>query len=300
MTICKKTKTSIKRGYKLRFLRIYWGFKTIKMLIDDPRWKEKMGTKFCREDNFGKYERGERSLDNNDLAGIASAFYIPPKIFSDSTSIEAFEKYARMEYEHHKKYAKNFGLTREYDPIISKTELLEKLALYSGGWEASDYLYTIPENQGKIFKPYTILDKSFWGDSLSQIERSFLLAVAIHYDAGWQQWTLYNVGNQVAVTAMFKILQITYLRPRLRALYAMQHLDMDELIVKELEKNYTKCLKKKIYQALMEHLPGKTMTVFIRKIAEDKNSHAARKASQVLSEIASYWNDTQTGISSPL
>ncbi|OGR56624.1 MAG: hypothetical protein A3J80_05015 [Desulfobacula sp. RIFOXYB2_FULL_45_6] len=46
-----------------------------------------------------------------------------------------FQKSANLAYEHHRKYAKNFGLTREFDPAISKIELLENLRIYSEGWE---------------------------------------------------------------------------------------------------------------------------------------------------------------------
>ncbi len=289
-----------KRGAKLRFLRIHWGFRTMRQLIADARWEKTMGTKFCREDNLGKYERGERCLEMNDLAGIAITFYLPAGVLSDSTSMEDFQKSANLAYEHHKKYAKNFGLTREFDPVISKIELLEKLTLYSEGWEASDYLYSIPENAGKLFKPHTVREISFWGDNLSLVNLSFLLTVAIHYNAGWQQWTLRNAGNKTAVTAMFKILQVTYRQPRLRALYAMQYLGLNELIMAELETQYQKTISDKIRHALVQYLPDKKMILFLKTIAGDNNPYVAEKAGQILSEIASFWDDPENIMSWPL
>ncbi|OGR56625.1 MAG: hypothetical protein A3J80_05020 [Desulfobacula sp. RIFOXYB2_FULL_45_6] len=71
-----------------------------------------------------------------------------------------------------------------------------------------------------------------------------------------------NTGNKTAVTALFKILQVTYRQPRLRALYAMQYLGLNKLIIAELETRYQKTISSKIRHALIQYLPDKKMILF--------------------------------------
>lgn len=233
------------------------------------------------------------------MRDISEAFNIPIEILENHTSYENFVEKAKKEYREHKKYSKGMGLTRTGEPIPNKRNLLAQLKKHADEWHKSDFQYSIVEERGKMLKPYTVLDFSFWGDDLKELEKAFLLMVAIHYNAGWEKWTLLNIDNKSAIKAMIKGLHVNYWLTRFRILYALQKMSLND-IKEELDKSYNKNLSDNTLDVIKTHVFSHTVVDFLKKIANNKNTYVAGKAKNVLAEIADRWKDAAAGLKSPL
>ncbi len=193
------------------------------------------------------------------------------------------------------------GVAKETRPTQyypSEEEIRELVARYAAEWKSLGCPYHLVENYGKEIKGYLNKDSLWKGEEKSEVE-AFLLMASVHFNAGWEKWTIRNGGNRLAVKALIEILHSNYWRTRFRALYALQFMNHDQ-IADELAEERHRSLSKQTIQTLKSYVPNRKVTPFLREIADQDNQSIAEKASQVLAEIASLWKDPEAGIKTTL
>jgi len=181
--------------------------------------------------------------------------------------------------------------------LLSVSDLPKLVKKYATEWKSLGYPYHLVEEYGKGIKSHA-KNAKLWEKEKRPEVLAFLLMVSLHYNAGWEKWTLRNSTNDIAVSALFETFHTNYWRTRFRAFYGLQFMDQS-YVSAELEKEKHKELSAKTHKALKKNVPDRTVVSFIKQIAEEANENIATRARQVLTEIATQWNDPDAGIDVP-
>ncbi len=114
----------------------------------------------------------------------------------------------------------------------------------------------------------------------------FMLEASLHYGGDYIYWSRRIAGKEALARHLVKMLSITYIRPRYRALYLMQQVEKDilkpELEARGLNQNAGLILliEKYVYTGQFKD--------YIIKISESNDHKVARRAKIVLFEISRY------------
>ena len=114
----------------------------------------------------------------------------------------------------------------------------------------------------------------------------FMLEASLHYGGDWIYWGNRIANKEVLARHLVKMLKITYIRPRYRALYLMQNIDRNilEPILESLELNKNEGL----LQLIEKQVFTKTFGEYIKRVSESKDHEVAKRAKTVVFEINRY------------
>lgn len=171
-----------------------------------------------------------------------------------------------------------------HDPV-------REIEAMSDRWAASDYPYHQLE---EISKKMQLFIREPPEDLVFKDDNTLLMLMlaALHFGANWGYWVQLNQSRRVAVRQLLRLLRISYLRPRLRAFYALQNFD-HEVINEELEKlgeevaGGNRTLIKKYV------LTG-TVGTYIQKLRDSGDLEFRLKAEAILKEIQRFWENGKT------
>ncbi|MBK7703613.1 MAG: hypothetical protein IPI34_12370 [bacterium] len=123
-----------------------------------------------------------------------------------------------------------------------------------------------------------------------------LLMLSLHFGGDWAFWVKMNEGNPVVIAQLLAQLNIDYFRPRLRALFALQHYAVDE-VAAVLSKSADDIVAD--HRSLIEkYVYTRSVPEYLVKLKNQPDADVARKASAVLREIERYWGIKVDGGSS--
>jgi hypothetical protein len=114
-----------------------------------------------------------------------------------------------------------------------------------------------------------------------------LLMLSLHFSGNWAFWVNRNAGNPLAIKQLLAQLNIEYLRPRLRALFALQCYSYDDVapVLRESGDDITSGSRSLIKKYVITH----TVPEYLVKFRDQADAITAGKVSEVLKEIERYW-----------
>jgi len=127
---------------------------------------------------------------------------------------------------------------------------------------------------------------------LSEEVSAFLMVAAHHHGGNWCYWVSANRHNPSAIEHLLRILKIYYDRPRLRALYSLQHLGLNDM-EQALRQTKTRPTSDIEYIISEYVIPGRVVE-YLKKIAKGQDADLAKKTKAVLREISQYCGE-ETG-----
>ncbi len=114
----------------------------------------------------------------------------------------------------------------------------------------------------------------------------FMLEASLHYGGDYIYWSRRITDKETLATHLVKILAITYIRPRYRALFLMQEINSEILLpileVRQVTGNAG------LMQIIEKHVFNGTFKAYLTKVSESKDYEVARRARNVLFEINRY------------
>jgi len=152
-------------------------------------------------------------------------------------------------------------------------------------WAKNNYAYFVLESLNEE-------QKSILRNAPKTIEineehvQLFMLEASLHYGGDYIYWSRRIAGKEALARHLVKMLSITYIRPRYRALYLMQEVEKDilkpELAARGLNQNagMMQLIEKYVYTGKFKD--------YIIKVSESNDHEVARRAKTVLFEINRY------------
>lgn len=118
------------------------------------------------------------------------------------------------------------GITLDSFAIESMGEspesvLLQEAARHAAQWATAGYAYHIVEGISERLKAF-LRHPPVEVDIEDNETLSFLLVAALHFGGNWPFWVERTRNNTETSQHLIRVLNISYIRPRLRALYALQ------------------------------------------------------------------------------
>ena len=117
-----------------------------------------------------------------------------------------------------------------------------------------------------------------------------LMLAAIHFGANWLYWVRKNSGSRAAVRQLLGLLRISYLRPRLRALYALEQF-APELVAGEI-RNLDRELSRGSRALLEKYVQTQNVEGYLEKLRNGDDPELCLKAGAVLKEIRRFRGKT--------
>ena len=152
-------------------------------------------------------------------------------------------------------------------------------------WAKNNYAYFVLESLNEEQK--SILrnaPKTIEVDNLNV--QLFMLEASLHYGGDYIYWSRCIDDKEALARHLVKILGITYIRPRYRALYLMQEVEkgilQPELEARGLNQNDG------LMQLIEKHVYTGKFKEYIEKVSESKDHEVARRAKTVVFEINRY------------
>jgi uncharacterized protein (DUF1778 family) len=114
----------------------------------------------------------------------------------------------------------------------------------------------------------------------------FMLEASLHYGGDWIYWDRRIKNQETLAKHLVKILDITYIRPRYRALYLMQ--DIEKTIIEPWLKRYSITQNTNLMELFEKHVYTGTFLSYLKKVSENTDLEVAKRAKTVLFEINRY------------
>ena len=157
-------------------------------------------------------------------------------------------------------------------------------------WANDGYQYYSVERSGKeVLSQFNDLS-SIDIHSLDDNTKIFFLVTSIHFGWHWCFWSKTNSSCMLAAEVLLKILNIKYVRPRLRALYALQLLDKN--IIQSLLNEHGEKPNDNL-QLIINYVLTDSVVLYIEKTKNIPGFES--KASPVLQEIRTYCEEGSMG-----
>lgn len=122
----------------------------------------------------------------------------------------------------------------------------------------------------------------------------FLTIASIHFGGAWLYWQKKISNSKKVIVQLVRILNIPYLRPRLRSLYTLQNFEKnlveEELRSLNLDDDFKDVFNKYVFT--------KKMDIYLQKLANHADPQVASKAKIIIEEIE-YYNNYGKIIKSP-
>jgi hypothetical protein len=128
---------------------------------------------------------------------------------------------------------------------------------------------------------------------------NFLMVAALHHGGNWHYWVKKNVDQPQTVVHLLRVLGISYTRPRLRALFALQCIEAENL--KETMKQSKDLIPPDMQKIIPKYVVTSDVPGYLLKIKQGADPDMSKKASGVLREINLYCGESiEVGESSDL
>lgn len=157
-------------------------------------------------------------------------------------------------------------------------------------WNASRQPYKTMERHCKVLVPWAVEMED--ADRIEDPEAMTLLLVAsLHVGENWRFWTERNAPSARAVRELLELLggDLIYMRPRFRALYALQHLDAD--LLKQEMAALEQPLPKDVVTLMERYVLTGRMEDYLEAASSADDPGVASKAAAVLREVRQLWGD---------
>ena len=156
-------------------------------------------------------------------------------------------------------------------------------------WRDNDYAYFVLEDINNEIK--SILQNT---PKNIEIEDEnvilFMMVASLHYGGNWIYWQNKIKNGNIASTQLLNVLKIKYIRPRFRALFALQR--YDKMLI-ENQLSETDILNDENLKTILnKYIYPKTFVDYLQCLADDDNVEYKEKAKKVLDEIKQYSGNT--------
>lgn len=111
----------------------------------------------------------------------------------------------------------------------------------------------------------------------------FMLIASLHYGGNWNYWQKKVINNNSAVIRIFNVLEISYLRPKLRALYALQFYDKDTIRNAVFTTNST--VSPSLSELVEKYVYTKKVTEYFAQLVQNGTPQEKDKINVILMEI---------------
>jgi len=152
-------------------------------------------------------------------------------------------------------------------------------------WAKNNYAYFVLESLNEE-------QKSILRNAPKTIEiedehvQLFMLEASLHYGGDWVYWSNRIANKEILAKHLVKMLTITYIRPRYRALYLMQNIDKS--IIEPLLESSELKKNNGLLQMIDKHVFTKTFGEYIKKVSKSDDHEVASRAKTVVFEINRY------------
>lgn len=163
------------------------------------------------------------------------------------------------------------------EPLHSALEAAQRKA---AEWASNGYKYHVVEKIGKELLA-DFRDPSYCHVDFDEHTNILLLVSAVHFGTYWCHWAKLNKDNITAAKVLFSVLNIPYVRPRLRTLYALQ-LFTDKIIQQAL-KEKTDSITGNDKTLIQSYVLNESVIDYLLKIKE--HPAIGKKAKMVIQEI---------------
>jgi len=169
---------------------------------------------------------------------------------------------------------------------IQKHDPVREIEAIAGKWAVSGYPYEMLEDFNKKLQlfirepPKEIVFKD-------ENTLLMLMMAALHFGSNWGVWVKQNQGSRKAVEQLLIHLDHHYFRPRLRALYALQH--FPEIVIQKELKNLTDSVSSGNRTLIEKYVYSKSVMKYIKKLQSAQDLDIGVKVVAVKREIEKYW-----------
>jgi len=116
---------------------------------------------------------------------------------------------------------------------------------------------------------------------------AFVLIAALHYGGNWAFWLRKNTDNATVIGHLIKVLSISYVRPRFRALFVLQSFAVTE--IKKIMDNPECHLSSDMRKIITKYVLCGKVTDYLTTVKKKADPDMAKKAASVLAEIDQYF-----------
>lgn len=114
-----------------------------------------------------------------------------------------------------------------------------------------------------------------------------LMMVSIHFRGEWHFWVTKNAENPQAIRRLLEVMNISYYRPRFRALAALQEFAVSD--IKQALEKMGNAIHPQIRKLIDNYVLSGKVQEYLLKIKKGDDPDLANKASAVLREISRYY-----------
>jgi hypothetical protein len=160
--------------------------------------------------------------------------------------------------------------------------LAEAVAL-ADRWAESDYPYYLVESLSQELKAM-VVNPPFDIQVDDERVRSFLMIASLHYGSSWAFWAERNADSLQSVQQVIKVIGLSYLRPRLRAICTLQF--FPAALVERAAAGMGGALDPRIRRLLQKVVAQHKAREYLQQLIAGEDAEAGKKAASVLNELA--------------
>lgn len=222
----KPAERSIVAGKRLKKAATTLG-KNITNILDDQTWISTIGI----GDEKTLRTWINKGMPENRIKAVADYFGLPRGYFTDTriTDIQFEQAILHAAEQPNGPIGKNSIAAQAPFPAESAASLSnsDTLKLRISEWFEQGCPYHALETLSKQFKIDPYITEPFTNQNDSQLQ-TFMLGCALHIGKNWDFWVKCNQNDKNALNFLVNMINTTrYIRPRLRALYALQKFPSD-------------------------------------------------------------------------
>ena len=170
-------------------------------------------------------------------------------------------------------------------PLDSPSSILGEIYHLANRWREHDHAYFVIEGLGDEIKSI-LCNTPKYLEIKDENVMLFMMIAALHYGGNWIFWQKKIRKQDLMCKQLLELLKIDYLRPRLRALFALQFCD-----TKSLEKNLAELNQdtlKPIKKLIDQYVIPQRVQEYLESLASSHNAEYSEKAHKVITEIHKY------------
>lgn len=180
------------------------------------------------------------------------------------------------------------------NPILENNTANHIAQINAAEWASNGYKYHVVEKIGKELLA-EFRDPSDCHIDFDEHTNILLLVASIHFGTYWCHWVKSSKDNISAVKVLFRVLDIPYVRPRLRTLYALQ-LFTGHIVQKALREQ-TENISENNIKLIQSYVLTKRVMDYLLKIT--KHRAIGKKSEMVIREVVDQGQEEVQGYDSP-
>ncbi len=178
-------------------------------------------------------------------------------------------------------------LKKKYKTLTPLGELYQ----LAGKWAQNDYAYFVLESLGNELK--SMLRNTPKSIEIEDEELLlFMMVASLHYGGNWEYWQKRISDPNKIAEQLVSVLEVSYLRPKLRALYAIQLLE-PSLFAEKLA-GTTLIKDNNLLSIIQNFVFTRQVFSYLETLLKNSDQDVAKKAKVVLDEIKRYQNEHGT------